>query len=147
LPGINGKMSEINAAFGLLQLKYVDIAIARRKEIEAYYRRALAKVPGLSVLPESQEVEGNSSYFPIFVGPEYPLSRDALYQKMKKAGIHGRRYFFPLITDMAMYRGLPNAKNKPSSTYAAESVICLPIYPDLKPEEAESVINLIRGVQ
>lgn len=146
-PGINGKMSEINAAFGLLQLKHVDGAIARRKEIEAYYRRALANVPGISLLPEPNEAEGNASYFPILVGDNYPLSRDALYQKLKVAGIHGRRYFYPLISDMPMYRGQESAKmpRLERARHVAESVICLPLYPGLDQQIVERVAHLVKG--
>ncbi|CAK8711693.1 dTDP-4-amino-4,6-dideoxy-D-glucose aminotransferase VioA [Candidatus Electronema halotolerans] len=140
-PGINGKMSEVNAALGLLQLKYIDMAIARRKEIETYYREALADVKGISMLPVTEDTQGNASYFPIFVNEEYPISRDALYQKMKDAGMHGRRYFYPLISDMTMYRGLPSAR--PERLLVAknitERVICLPVYPMLADFEVRRV--------
>lgn len=144
--GINGKMSEINAAFGLLQLKHIDSVISRRKEIDAYYRQNLANVPGISVLPEPSDVESNSSYFPILVGNGYPLTRDLLYQNLKVAGIHGRRYFYPLITDMPMYRGLPSANSKrmPNANRLAEQVICLPIYPNLLEAEQRQVVDTIR---
>ncbi len=89
------------------------------------------------------ETEGNASYFPIFIDSDYPLSRDALYQKMKKAGVYGRRYFYPLISDMPMYRGLPSAKDKSEATRAADSVICLPIYPGLQLAEVDRIIDLL----
>jgi dTDP-4-amino-4,6-dideoxygalactose transaminase len=145
-PGINGKMSEFNAAFGLLQLKHVDSAITRRKEIEAYYRQELGNVPGITLLPQPKEAEGNASYFPIFVGDDYPLRRDALYQKLKAAGIHGRRYFYPLISDMPMYRGAESARppRLGHSRCIAESVICLPIYPELDLHDVERIAHIVR---
>lgn len=143
-PGINGKMSEVNAAFGLLQLRHIDDALEQRRRIEAQYRDGLAGVPGVSVLPRFSHTRGNGSYFPIFVGPEYPLSRDALYQRMKDVGIHGRRYFYPLISDMPMYRGLPSARHNPVASRASASVICLPIYPVLSAGEVDKIIDLIR---
>ena len=144
-PGINGKMSEINAAFGLLQLQHIDEALRRRKQIETRYREMLADVPGISLLPIPPDTNGNGSYLPIFVGDDYPLSRDALYQKMKDAGIHGRRYFYPLISDMPMYRGLPSAKaeNLVAAHGSAEGVICLPIYSSLLNEQVDNIVALI----
>lgn len=146
-PGINGKMSEVNAAFGLVQLKHVDKAIARRKEIAARYREGLAGVEGITVLPEAAETKGNASYFPILVEPSYPLSRDELYQKMKDAGIHGRRYFYPLISDMPMYRNLSlvNGENLSNAGRIASKVICLPMYPNMENVQV-SVINDIIGL-
>jgi dTDP-4-amino-4,6-dideoxygalactose transaminase len=148
-PGINGKMSEINAAIGLLQLKHIDEALLRRKQIETRYRGALANVPGITMLPMPPDTQGNASYFPIFVGNDYALSRDALYQKMKDAGINGRRYFYPLISGMPMYRGLSSAKaeNLMAARGAAEEVICLPIYPNLLDQQVDAIATLIAGDQ
>lgn len=144
-PGINGKMSEVNAAFGLLQLKHVDAAIARRGQIERRYREALSDVRGISLLPKNPDSTGNGGYFPILVGDDYPLSRDALHQKLKDAGINGRRYFYPLISNLPMYRGLPSAAktNLPTANRLAEQVLCLPIYPALAEEDQARVCHLI----
>jgi dTDP-4-amino-4,6-dideoxygalactose transaminase len=147
-PGINGKMSEINAAFGLLQLRHLDEALARRKAIEAIYRAQLAGIQGIRCLGDAGEAFANHAYFPILVEPGYPMSRDALYQHLKDRGIHGRRYFFPLISDFPMYRGMPSAhrSNLPNAAKAADQVLCLPIYPTLLPQEQQRVIDLIRSV-
>jgi dTDP-4-amino-4,6-dideoxy-D-glucose transaminase len=144
-PGINGKMSEVNAAFGLLQLKHVDAALHRRAEIDARYRRDLANVRGISVPVPPELTQGNASYFPVQVGADYPLSRDELYAEMKSQGINGRRYFYPLITDFPMYRGLPSADKSrlKHAQAAAESVICLPIYPDLSEQDQLRVVAAI----
>jgi dTDP-4-amino-4,6-dideoxygalactose transaminase len=146
-PGINGKMSEFNAAFGLLQLKHVDAALARRKEIASDYRKALADVTGIRVLADADKTAVNNAYFPILVGPEYPISRDALYQRLQDHGIYGRRYFYPLISDFPMYRGLPSAQhvNLPVAVDAASRVLCLPIYPALQSKDQQRVIDVIHG--
>ncbi len=146
-PGINGKMSEINAAFGLLQLKYVDEAMARRRSIDAAYRQALQSVPGIRCLPDAGEQVANYSYFPVLVEAGYPLSRDALYQKLKDNNIFARRYFYPLITDFPMYRGMPSAQrdNLPVATAAAQQVLCLPIYPNLTEQDLQRVIRIVQG--
>ncbi len=145
-PGINGKMSEVNAAFGLLQLKHVDRALARREEIDAVYRQQLAGVRGIQCLGNTGEKFSNHAYFPILVQPDYPLSRDGLYEKLKKQEIHARRYFFPLISDFPMYRGMQSAQksNLGVATAAASKILCLPIYPALLPQGQRRVINVIR---
>jgi len=146
-PGINGKMNEVQAAFGLLQLKHVDNLIARRRDIDACYRQALADIKGITCLEIPDDMESNFSYFPIMVDGNYPISRDALYQKLRDNGIFSRRYFYPLISDMPMYRGLPSAaaSNLPVAKRVSKQVLCLPIYPALKREEVDMILRLIRG--
>lgn len=144
-PGINGKMSEFNAALGLLQLKYITQAIAKRKELDAAYRVQLKGVKGILCLRNTGEKVANYSYFTILVKSDYPISRDDLYKKLKENGIHPRRYFYPLISDFPMYRGLPsaNSENLPAATVAAQQVLCLPIYPDLDVSIVEKITHLI----
>lgn len=144
-PGINGKMSEINAAMGLLQLKGVDDALAQRAAVAARYREILAHVPGISLLQYPQTLDANNSYFPIFVGPEYPLSRDGLFQQLRDRKIHARRYFFPLISNFPMYRGLPSADKDrlPVANRVADSVICLPIYPTLPLTRVDDIAGIV----
>jgi len=134
--GLNGKMSEFNAALGLLQLRYIDTAIDRRGAIDAAYRAGLAGIPGIACLECAGEVRANYSYFPILVGPDYPIARDALWEMLKREGIHTRRYFHPLISDHPMYAGLSSAGRAglPIAAQAADRILCLPIYPDLEPE-------------
>lgn len=144
-PGINGKMSEVNAAFGMLQLQHMDNVMQRRAEVDATYREGLKDVKGIRCLPQTANRTRNHSYFPILVEADYPLSRDALYQELKDNGINGRRYFYPLISDFSMYRGLASAlpSNLPVAISAANKVICLPIYPALNAEDQKRVIDLI----
>jgi len=143
--GINGKMSEFNAALGVLQLKYIDRVIERRREIDGLYRRLLSDVPGIVCLSEPADIARNYAYFPVFVGQEFSLSRDQLYQTLRDQGIYTRRYFYPLISAMPMYRGLPSAAaaNLPEAIQVSERVLCLPIYPDLGDFEIERVVDLI----
>lgn len=144
-PGINGKMSEFNAALGLLQLKYIDQALAKRKEIDEAYRERLKGVNGISCLNSAGEKVANYAYFPILVQSNYPIRRDDLYQKLKEIGIHPRRYFYPLISDFPMYSGLPSAhkENLPVATSAASQVLCLPIYPDLSMSVIDEITSFI----
>lgn len=144
-PGINGKMSEFNAALGLVQLRHIDEALNRRAAIDARYRAGLAGVKGIRCLEGAGESRANYAYFPILVEPAYPLARDHLYQMLKERGIYARRYFHPLISDFPMYKGLPSAaaENLPVARQAASQVLCLPIYPDLEMETVDKVIGLI----
>ena len=143
--GINGKMSEINAAFGLLQLKSIDQALQSRKAVDTLYREKLSGVKGIHCLSESGEKVANYAYFPILVGPDYPLSRDGLYQKLRDNDVYARRYFYPIVSDFPMYRGMASAadSNLPVAKKVAEQVICLPIYPDLSNEQISLIIELI----
>lgn len=144
-PGINGKMSEINAAFGMLQLQHMSTVMRRRAEVDALYREGLKDVTGIRCLPQTASRTRNHSYFPIMVEADYSLGRDALYQKLKDHGINGRRYFYPLISDFSMYRGLPSAarSNLPVAAEAADKVLCLPIYPNLTDDEVTRVTHII----
>lgn len=147
-PGLNGKMSEFNAAFGLLQLRHVDAAIARRRVLDALYRERLGPVAGIRCLPPGSESVANHSYFPILVEPDFPIDRDALHQLLKGHDIIARRYFYPLISDFAVYANLPSAgsANLPVATGAALKVLCLPIYPALPLADANRIIDLIASV-
>lgn len=147
-PGINSKMDEIRAAFGLLSLKLVDDAIEKRHQVAMKYREALRDVKGIRFFDDMQNVKHNYSYFPIFIkAEEYGMTRDELYFKMKEQGVLGRRYFYPLISSFCPYRGIPSAapENLPIATRIANEVICLPIYHDLSEEDIERVIREIKG--
>ena len=144
-PGINGKMSEFNAALGLLQLQHIDQALAQRAEIDAHYRRLLHGAVGIRCLTPVSGVQANHAYFPVLIGPEHPLGRDAAYQRLRERGIYARRYFYPLISSFPMYRGLPSASvaNLPVAVRAADQVLCLPIYPGLTPADQERVVTAL----
>jgi len=143
--GINGKMSEINAAFGLLQLKYVDAAIKRRSIIDNHYRKLLSEIPGIECLALPSSATSNFSYFPILVSAPYPLSRDGLYNRLQQQKIYTRRYFYPLISQFPMYREIASAstQNLPIATDVASRVLCLPIYPDLSDDDVRRIAGLI----
>ena len=144
--GLNGKMSEFNAAIGLLQLQDLEAVLLKRRLIDAKYRELLDGVPGISCLKPVRQKKRNYAYFPIFVDKQYGISRDTLYELLKRHGVHGRRYFHPLISDFPMYKDLPSAteSNQPVARSAADSIICLPIYPDLALDEAARICEIIR---
>lgn len=145
--GINGKMSEINAAFGLVQLSHVDAALEARKKVDALYRSLLKDVDGIKCLEDAGEKVANYSYFPILVQEGYHLTRDELYQKLRVHNIFARRYFYPLISDFPMYREFSssNPLALPVALKASKQVLCLPIYPSLENAEQKVVADLIKG--
>lgn len=146
-PGINGKMNEFQAALGLLQLQHIQHCISQRQQIDAHYRQALGGIEGIEIPDIPADTEHNYSYFPILVTEQYPLSRDALYWSLREADIYARRYFYPLISDFSMYRGLPSAsqQNLPKANKISRQILCIPIYPDLKETEQMQVIDIIKG--
>ena len=146
-PGINSKMDEIRSAYGLLNLQYVDAAIEGRHRVAHRYRAALTDVKGVRIFEERKDVTYNYSYFPVFIDEkEFGMSRDELYFKMRDAGVLGRRYFYPLISNFSTYRGLPSAapSNLPVATRMADEVICLPMHHDLTDEDVERVISFFK---
>jgi len=147
-PGINAKMNEFQAALGLLQLKYVEQSIIKRKETAEYYRQNLRGLPGITCIEDIPGIRHNYAYFPIFIDQErYGKSRDELYDALKKHGIFSRRYFYPLISQFPTYKGLESAQpgNLPTAQEITQKVLCLPIYPDLELDHVMQVINQIRG--
>ena len=145
-PGINSKIDEMRAAYGLLNLKQVDVAIEARHQVAIRYRNALRNVSGISFFDDMPGVKHNYSYFPIFINAdEYGIARDELYFKMREQNVMGRRYFYPLISTFTTYRGLPSAapENLPEAHKMADSVICLPMHHALSEKDVERVLNCI----
>ncbi|AEN65370.1 DegT/DnrJ/EryC1/StrS aminotransferase [Enterobacter soli] len=145
--GINGKMNEVQAAFGILQLQHIDEALEKRKIIYDYYRESIADIPGITLLEKPTGIEWNYAYAPVFVEPSSPCTRDELYESLKPHGIFTRRYFYPLISEFPMYRGLPSAQPgmMPVAESISASVLCLPVFPTLTLDEVERIVGLIRA--
>lgn len=145
-PGINGKMDEVRSAYGLLNLKLVDMAIETRRQVAIKYRETLAGVNGIKFMEDMPGIRHNYSYFPIFVDAEkYGMTRDELYFKMKERNVLGRRYFYPLISEFSTYRGLESANpvNLPVAHEVADSVICLPMYCGLSGKEITEILQCV----
>ena len=145
-PGINAKMNELQAAYGILQLKYVDGYITQRKRVTESYRIKLEGTPGIRFLYDMEAVTHAYSYFPICIIPEtYGMQRDELYELMKTQGVKTRRYFFPLISHFNPYSNYPSAAKEllPLAEEVSEQILCLPIYPELTEEEIDFVTKLI----
>lgn len=146
-PGINSKMDEVRSAFGILNLRQVDEAIAKRQQVAIKYRESLKDVHGVRYFDDMPGVRHNYSYFPIFIdAEEFGRTRDELYEEMKSHNILSRRYFYPLISTFSTYRGLPSAtkENLPEATKLADTVLCLPMHHELTEEDVERVLDVIK---
>ena len=146
-PGINSKVDEVRAAYGLLNLKQVDHAINSRRKVAIRYRDELQGVKGITFFNNIPGVRHNYSYFPIFINAEeYGMTRDELYFKMKEYNVFGRRYFYPLISTFSTYRGLDSANpdNLPVATQMSNNVICLPMHHALSENEVEYILQIIK---
>ncbi len=143
-PGINSKMDEMRAAYGLLNLRQVDAAIEARGRVARRYREALRDVEGVRFFDDIPGVRHNYSYFPVFIDAEkFGKTRDQLYFEMRDANVLGRRYFYPLISEFSTYRNLPSAtrENLPEAYKLADSVICLPMHHALTDADIDRVLK------
>lgn len=147
-PGINSKMDEIRAAYGILNLRMVDASIVARQKVATSYREALRDVKGITFFDDMPGVRHNYSYFPIFINAEkFGKTRDELYFEMKEANVLGRRYFYPLISEFSTYRSLPSSsrENLPNAYKLADTVLCLPMHHELDDKDIERILSHIIG--
>ena len=146
IPGINAKMNEVQAAMGLLQIKYVEGFINKRKEIAKHYRQGLQNIKGLAFLEDKEGVDHCYSYFPILIDENiYGKTRDQVYELLKNHNVYGRRYFYPLISQFQTYRGLPSSlpENLPVANRVADQVICLPIFSELGIDNVDRIVQIL----
>jgi len=149
-PGINGKMSEIQAAMGLLQLKTIDQRIQNLKAIARHYRERLTSVEGISFLHDLDDVTHNYAYFPILIDEKsFGTSRDKTYELLQTYNIFTRRYFYPLISEFPVYKSLPSAdpKNLPVATAISKKILCLPNYAMLTQNEVDRICDSLVHIQ
>lgn len=147
--GINGKMNELSAVAGLVQLNYIENIIGKRKNIDTVYRKELSEIAGIRIIEIGENIKSNYSYFPILVENNYRLSRDGLKKLLEKENIFARRYFYPIITEFEPY-DIPNYRDKymlKNAKDAASKILCLPIYPDLSISKVKKIASIIREHQ
>ncbi|WP_046206139.1 DegT/DnrJ/EryC1/StrS family aminotransferase [Acinetobacter radioresistens] len=139
---LNGKLSEVHAALGLLQLKSIDSTLLTRQKIDETYRNGLADISGVHCIKRAGVEKDNYSYFPIVISKPYPLSRNKLFEKMKRHNIFARKYFYPIMTDLTVYKEYQSAT--PEAKCLSEQVLCLPLYPNLSLDSVQEIIDLIK---
>ena len=138
---LNGKLSEVHAALGLLQLKTIEKTLEARNKIDILYRQLLADVEGIYCIDRLNLDRDNCSYFPIVISEDYPLSRDQLFDKLKEHQIFARKYFYLLMTDLNIYQEYISFM--PKAKLLSEQVLCLPMYPSLTVEQVEVIVSFI----
>ena len=144
--GINGKMNELQASMGLVQLKHIKKNIQKREIVANKYTIGLKDVKGITLYRISDSVVANYSYFPILVNQDYSLTRDELFNLLVSYRIYARRYFHPLITDFKAYKTGTKIKDLNVAEKISKSVICLPIYPDLEEDIIKLIIKIIKKI-
>lgn len=142
--GANAKMNEFCAIMGLCNLEHVERAIMQRKALCKEYERLLRDVPGIRMFETKIDVERNYGYFPILVEDNYPLSRDELYEKLKKYGIYTRKYFYPLTSDQACFKNKYKAVELQNARWLSEKVLVLPIFEGLAQEKLREIIDIMK---
>lgn len=149
MPGINGKMNEVQAAIGLINLRHLDEERAKRHKIVEAYKKNLTDIPGLKVFEIPAGSRNSYQYFMIRISNEFGLSRDEVQAKLKKYNVFTRKYFYPLCSDYNCYRQLPSAsyENLPVAHKVVKEVLCLPLYGNLKFEDVEIISQMIRGLK
>ncbi len=133
--GTNGKMTEVHAAVGLANLKYLDAALADRKHKYDIYKKALSKNPSLTFQKINQGC--NYSYFPVIFKDEESLLR--VQTKLNENNIFPRRYFYPSINT---FNRLVPYTPMPVSEDIARRILCLPLYFTLSEEDIKRIIEL-----
>jgi dTDP-4-amino-4,6-dideoxygalactose transaminase len=148
-PGINGKMNEFQASYGLLELDLVEKEISDRRQLVELYRDRLSGISGVSYLDDIEGVRHNYAYFPILIDEDaFGVNRDRLYDILSECNIFPRKYFYPLCSTYPCYSGQPssNPENLPVATRVSHQVLCLPLYGQLEKKIVETVCNIISKI-
>ncbi|WP_286966034.1 MULTISPECIES: DegT/DnrJ/EryC1/StrS family aminotransferase [Acinetobacter] len=141
---LNGKLSEVHAALGLLQLKSIDSTLLARQKVDEIYRHGLADISGIHCIKRPSLEKDNYSYFPIIISEQYLLSRDELFEKLKQNNIFARKYFYPIMTDLNVYKNYESMT--PNAKWLSERVLCLPMYPTLSLDQCSVIVNVIKDI-
>jgi dTDP-4-amino-4,6-dideoxygalactose transaminase len=148
MPGTNAKMNELQALMGRLVLKGMGEIVQKRRQLAETYRCELLTIPGIrTAAPPAPGVEYNHAFFPIEVDErEFGASRDDLYNGLKEWNVFARRYFYPLVTDFACYRGIVREGELPVARSVASRIITLPIFSDLGLDDVARICDIIRHI-
>ena len=134
--GTNGKMTEVHAAVGLANLKYLDAALVDRRRKYAFYKNALSKNPSLSF--QKINLDCNYSYFPVIFKDEESLIQ--AQTRLNEQHIFPRRYFYPSIntfTKLVPYTPMPISED------IARRILCLPLYFTLNEEDMLRIVDIV----
>jgi dTDP-4-amino-4,6-dideoxygalactose transaminase len=145
-PGTNGKMIEVAAAMGLVNLDAIDSVIEANQRNYQAYREGLSGIPGISLLPFSEAEHNNYQYVVMEVGDDCPASRDQIVKMLHAENILARKYFWPGCHNMTPYRELyPHAGLLlPNTQKVADRVVVLPTGTTMTNEDVDVVTTIIK---
>lgn len=144
LQGKNAKMNEFQAAMGICNLRHIDKYIdARKKCVDTYINR-LSNVKGIVLCNIQDNVKSNYSYMPVqFIKEEFGYSRDEVCEILNKHDIYPRKYFYPLLSNMPVFKPYSTISELPISNNIANNILTLPLYADLTTNEVEKICDII----
>ncbi|RGY63027.1 DegT/DnrJ/EryC1/StrS family aminotransferase [Fusobacterium ulcerans] len=146
--GGNAKLNEFQAAMGLVNLKYVDSEILKRKKLVEKYRELLNSIEGIRYLEDIKGIRHNYAYFPIIIDEKiYGKTRDEVFEKLKDYNIFTRKYFYPLINNFECYKEKYKDIKLPNAKYVSDRVMTLPMYGDLTLEEVEYICKTLKEIK
>jgi dTDP-4-amino-4,6-dideoxygalactose transaminase len=149
MPGTNAKMNEMQALMGTLVLSRINDLIQQSQQLSETYHEHLKDVPGIKFPPPlMSDVSYNYAYQPVeIIEEEFGMSRDLLYETLKKYNIYTRRYFYPLLCDYSCYRSVSVRDPLKVARKVSSQILTLPIYPDLPVEDVEQICEAIKYIQ
>jgi len=139
--GLNGKLNEIQAAVGLLNLPLVEDEIEKRKKLTELYCEELTGISGISVLKQKNNVKSNYQY--LIISVDKNINRDMLFERLKEYNIFTKKYFYPCATD---YSYINNTKGFPVAQSASKQTLALPLYGKLSQDDVRKICAIIKFI-
>ena len=141
--GTNAKLSEFHCAMGLCNLLHIDGEIAKRRIVSQRYDKHLQAIKGLRLLPDLSGLTRNYAYYPVVFLDEFGKTRDEVADNLRRNGINARAYFSPLTSAMSCYDGMFARGATPIAEDTAKRVLCLPLFADMRPDEIDTVCDVL----
>jgi dTDP-4-amino-4,6-dideoxygalactose transaminase len=150
MPGINGKMNELQAAIGIVLLEYVAEERAKRKYLIECYKNCLKDMEGITFLEDQVNIKGNYQYFTIRIDEKlFGCSRDFIYEQFKEYNVFTRKYFYPLCSEYTCYKQLPSSSaiNLPVANQVVREVLSMPLYGELSTSDIERICDILKEIR
>lgn len=146
--GSNAKMNEFQAAMGLCNLKHIDEEIKKRKKIVERYRMNFNNIEGIKLSPIQKDVKSNYSYFPIVIDEKvFGVSRNEIYEELRKNNIFARKYFYPLTNTFECFHRKYDVNKTPIALHISKRVLTLPLFADLSIDDVDRICEIILKIK
>ena len=148
--GLNGKMTELQAALGLSVLEGLAGELAARRRLLARYARRFAGIDGITWVHGLDALDAGCQYAVIRVdASRFGCSRDALHAELRRYNVFTRKYFFPLCADYDCYRAVPSAAPGalPVARRAVQEVLCMPLYGALTESDVDRIVDMVVAIR